>query len=187
MKKDNIDRTEKIQNICIVLLSIILFVYLAIGFNSMMNGDKMGFFNLRFYIMSSDSAEAGTSTGDLIIAKSIKMNNIKENDDIIYTLDDKMYVKKVIGTENNNGNVNIFVENDNIILNDSVQNAKISGKVIGKIRGVGNIALFIQSPMGTVNMLLIAICIFIIINKIIKNNEDNKEDAYKEEKSKLNT
>ena len=171
-------RIESIKTICIVLLSLILFVYLTIGINSIMHGGKMGFFSLRFYIVSSDSYETNNSTGDSVVARSIKMTKIKENDNIIYKRNNTMAIKKVIKTENDNGKVNFVVENDRLLSNEKIENAEVMGKVLFTIKGAGNIALFIQSPLGTLNLILIALCIFIIIKKIINGNQEDsdKED-----------
>lgn len=176
-------KTKKIRNICIIFLFIILFIYLSICINSYVNGNKIGIFSLRFYIMSSDSSESDVSSGDLVIAKSIKTEDIKENDDIIYKRNDSMVVKKVKIIENNNGNINFYIEDDNIISNEKIENAQIIGKVIFKIKGFGNFALFIQSPMGTLNILVIAICIIIIIKKISKSVQDSKDDLSNEDKT----
>lgn len=176
-------KTKKIRNICIIFLFIILFIYLSICINSYVNGNKIGIFSLRFYIMSSDSSESDVSSGDLVIAKSIKTEDIKENDDIIYKRNDSMVVKKVKIIENNNGNINFYIEDDNIISNEKIENAQIIGKVIFKIKGFGNFALFIQSPMGTLNILVIAICIIIIIKKISKSVQESKDDLSNEDKT----
>ena len=172
---------KKVRNICIALLFIMLFIYLVICVNSIMNHNKIGAFAYKFYIMSSDSSESNANSGDLIIAKSVKPEDIKENDSIIYKRNDSMVVKKVIGTDNENGNTNIYIENDNVILNESIQNAQIMGKVVHTIKGFGNVALVIQSPLGTINILLIALCVFIIIKKISKNSQVKDADINHDE------
>ncbi len=186
-KKINISErnelSERIKDICIVILSIILFVYLVLGINSMIHGDKMGFFNLRFYIMSSNSTETNSSLGDLVVAKKTNISKIKKDDDIIYKRNNRMYVKKVIRTDSDNGG-NIYIENDNVISNETVKDVEIMGKVLFKVGGFGNIAMFIQSPIGALNMAMIAVCIFLIIKKMTRNSQDsNGDDDDNNEKS----
>ncbi len=176
MEKKNDAMIEKVKNVCIIVLSIILFIYLVLGINSMMHGEKMGFFNLRFYIMSSDSKEANTTLGDLVIAKKININKIKENDNIIYKRDNKMFIKKVIKIDNEQGS-NIFVKEDDVISNEIIENAEIMGKVLTVQKGFGNIALFIKSPIGAFNMLMIMICVIIIIKKLMKNNKNEINES----------
>lgn len=173
-------KNKGIRNICIALLVVILFVYTVICVNSIMNKNKIGLFSIRFYIMSSDSPEAGISSGDLVFGKNIKIEDIKENDKIIYNRNNKMVVKKVKQIENNNGQINFYIEDDETISNEKLENAQIIGKVVSKIKGIGNVALFIQSPLGTMNVLIIIICIFIIIKKITKENQKDSNDGEKD-------
>ena len=173
-------KNKRIKNICIAILCIILFVYLAICVNSIMNKNKIGFFSYRFYIMSSDSTEAGIHTGDLVIAKSIDVKNFKENDNIIYERNGEMIVKKIIRVEKNSKKANIYIENDNLIINEKQKDARVEGKIVHVIRGFGNVALFIQSPIGTLDVLAIAVCIFIIIKKIGRETSQNDGASEKE-------
>lgn len=165
-------KSKKVKILCIIMLSILLFVYLAITINTLINGNKIGFFSLRGYIMSSDSQETGIYSGDFVIAKSIRIEDIKEDDNIIYKTDKDMIVKKVKKVNNNNRKVSLVVEEDSGFSNEN-NTYQIIGKVIGKSKGIGNFALFMQSPMGTMNILLITVCVAIIVVKINKNIKEN--------------
>ena len=170
-------RNKRIRNICIIVLCVILFIYMVICVNSIMNKNKIGFFSYKFYIMSSDSLESNIKTGDLVIAKDIKVEDFKENDDVIYARKDNLIVKKVIRVDKNGSEVNLIIPNDKEILDEKIENTHIEGKVVHVIRGLGNVALFIQSPMGTLNILIIAVCLFIIVKKIGKEVKEKSEDA----------
>lgn len=177
-------KVERAKTICIILLSITLFVFLTIGINNMMHGGKMGFFSLRFYIMPANSTETNSSVGDLVVSRKIKTAKIKENDDIIYKKNNTIAMKKVIKVDKDNEDINIHIENDHNLANEKIENAEIMGKVLFTVKGIGNVAMFIQSPLGTLNLLLIALCIFIIIKKIINGNkeveiENNENDEGK--------
>ncbi|MBR3673181.1 MAG: hypothetical protein IKN65_02645 [Clostridia bacterium] len=177
-------KVERAKTICIILLSITLFVFLTIGINNMMHGGKMGFFSLRFYIMPVNSTETNSSVGDLVVSRKIKTAKIKENDDIIYKKNNTIAMKKVIKVDKDNEDINIHIENDHNLANEKIENAEIMGKVLFTVKGIGNVAMFIQSPLGTLNLLLIALCIFIIIKKIINGNkeveiENNENDEGK--------
>lgn len=169
-------KNKGIRNICMCLLCIILFIYLTICINSYMNNNKIGFFSYRFYIMSSDSSEANINSGDLVIAKSIKIEEIKENDNIIYQIEDDMIVKKVRNVQNINGNISLFVQEDSQILNDKSNNSKIIGKVKFNLKGIGNFALFLQNPIGVCSMVITIGCIVIIIKKVNKNINDDLDE-----------
>ena len=169
-------KSSKIKNICIVILSIILFVYLVLFVNSLMKNEKVGFFNIRFYIMPADSVEMDLYEGDLVIARTIKPDKVKENDKVLYRKDNIIGVNSVSSVENKNGNVSISVKGNKSTGNDNIDNAQIIGKVTGKIRRMGNVAMFIQSPLGTMNVILLVACVIIIIRKISKKTEKNANE-----------
>lgn len=165
---------KKIKIICIISLCIILFVYLTICVNSYINGSKIGMLSFRFYIMSSSSAESDAKSGDLVIAKNIDIEKIKQNDDIIYKRSNDMIVKKVQKIAKNSEGTNFYIEEDDVISNEKIANAQIVGKVIFRIKGFGNFALFIQTPIGTCSIFVLAICVFFIFTKLIKQIQKNK-------------
>lgn len=150
--KSQNSKIEKAKDIGIAVLLIIIFIYFILGINSLSHGDKMGFFNLRFYIMSSESIETNSNAGDLVVASKIKPEKVKENDRIIYKKNNRIFIKNAGKTEQ--------------------QNNEIVGKVLFKIKGLGNIAMFMKTPLGILNMLMIALCVGIIIKKITQNKEE---------------
>ncbi len=166
-------KNRRIREVSIVLLCCILFVYLAIGVNSIVNKNRLGLLSLRFYVMTSDSVESNIHSGDLVIAKNVDVEKIENNNIIIYKKDNEMFMKKVIRVNNEDGNVDLYIENDNVLSNGKLENTKIVGKVLYTIKGLGNVALFIQSPLGTLNVLTIVICICILISKISRNYTQN--------------
>ena len=88
-----------------------------------------------------------------------------------------MYITNVTESKNNQGESTYFVKATNMTTNENLNDVEILGKVITRIRGIGNIAMFIQSPLGTLNLLFITICIIILIKKIVENNEDETIDS----------
>ena len=164
-------KVDKIKDILIGLLSIVLVIYLILGINSIAHGDKFGFFNLRFYISSSYSSDA--SMGDLVISRKIKAPKVKENDKIVYKRNNKVFINKVVNEKMDN------IENQLCVINNnekvSINDVDVVAKVLCTTKGFGNMAMFIKSPIGMLNMLLIALCIFIIVKKIISNKQEQPQ------------
>lgn len=152
-------QNERIKDIIIAVLLIVIFIYFILGINSLSHGDKMGFFNFRCYIMSSDSDESNANAGDLIVATKIKTENIKENDSIIYKKNNRLYIEEA--KENN------------------LQDKEVVGKFLFKVKGLGNIAMFMRTPLGIINILMIFVCAIIIVKKIVKNREESLQDDLK--------
>ena len=146
---------------------------------------KFGFYNLRFFIMSYDSDETNTNSGDLVVATKTRAQNLHEDDTIIYKKNNSMIIKKIERVEKDNKEINVYVAN---VKNseegntekeyEKVDNKQIMGRFMFKNRGMGNMAVFIQSPLGKINLVLIVFCIFIIAKKMIeKSAENNNMDA----------
>ena len=91
-------------------------------------------------------------------------------------LSSSLIVKKVV--EGNDNKLYIETSKNQYELND----IEVHGKVIGRAKGLGNIAMFLKSPVGIVNLLLIALCVLIIIKKISDNNKKLLEDCKVEDK-----
>ena len=98
--------------------------------------------------MSSDSPEANISSGDLVLAKSIEVNNIKENDNIIFQRENEMIVKKVKKVENINGKNIFYIEEDETISNEKLENAQIIGKVVSKVKGIRKCSFIYSNSNG---------------------------------------
>lgn len=167
-------KNKKIRNISIIALFIILFIYLVICINSYMNGGQVGILSYRFYIMSSNNPETNTSLGDLVIAKSVRIEDIKENDSVIYKNGNELIVRSIKSITNENGNINFYIDGSNDKTDEKIADAQIIGKVVSKIGGIGNVALFLKTPMGAINLLVILICVIILIKKIGKSVEDSR-------------
>lgn len=166
-------KVDKIKDVLIGILSIVLIVYLILGVNSIAHGDKFGFFNLRFYISSSDSSDVSASMGDLIISRRTKAPKVKENDKIVYKRNNKVFVNKVVNEKIDNNENQLCVINNNEKV--SIKDVDVVAKVLCTTKGFGNMAMFIKSPIGMLNMLMIALCIVIIIKKIISNKQESEQ------------
>lgn len=173
-------KNKKVQNVLIVLLFIILFIYLSICINSFINKDKIGVFSYKFYIVTSDSKESNVKEGSLIIAKNIRIEDIKENDNVIYKKNNELIVNKIKTIQNNSGKISFFIEENEEIANEKIDNAQIIGKVVAKFEGLGNLALFLQTPTGVIHLIIILVCIAIIIKKISRSIQEGKNEEKEE-------
>ncbi len=186
---ENKEKLERIKVVCIVLLSVVIIINLIIGIVSVKNGGKFGFYSLRFFIMSYDSEETNTNSGDLVIANKTSVKNLKENDVIIYRKNKIMLIKKIEKIDNDGKDIYINVanmnsENNNGKKYERADTKEIMGKVILKNKGMGNMAVFIKSPLGKINLVLIVLCIFIISKRMIdKKKEDKLVDSCSDDKS----
>ncbi len=120
------------------------------------------FFGWKPFIVLSGSMETQISVGDLVIVKEVDTSIFKKGD------------------------------NNNIRDEGTVLPEQVEGIFICNISGLGNLAIFIQTPMGMIVSLSIPVILLIIIgimnskktNKII-NEKLDKQKEMEEERQKL--
>ncbi len=170
--------------IVLIVLLIALFMYVVILFNTITKKEvTLNFFHWKPFIVASDSIEAGVNTGDMVIIKEIKLEDIKPGDIIVYRRGNNGAIKKVKDIKNKDGEIKIVIEDDSVIKNESI-NSFIEGKYMFKIVGLGNVMLFLQTPMGGIVLFSIFIYIVLII-RIISSNS-NKEDIQEIKSDNIN-
>lgn len=177
----NTEISERIKDILIIALAIILLIYIVLGVNSIAHGDKFGFFNLRFYIVSSNANNGDAGSSDLIISTKTKKEKVRESNTIVYKKNNKVFVNQVVSGKDNS----LYVKSDNNS-EDSLDDVEVVAKVIGTARGIGNMAIFIKSPIGVLNMLMIAVCIALIVKKIKDNSKNTVEELEDNDSEKKN-
>lgn len=160
--------------IVLIVLLIALFMYVVILFNTITNKEvTLNFFHWKPFIVVSDSAEAGVNAGDLAVIKDIKIEDIKPGDIIVYRRGNNGAIKKVKEIRTVNGERKIVIEDDSIIKNESI-NSSIEGKYMFKIAGLGNVMLFLQTPLGGIVLFSIFMYIVLII-KVIDSKSSKEE------------
>lgn len=185
MKKKRSKLKQTFNIIIFILLLIILFVYFVILVNSIINKEAtLNFFRWKPFIVVSDSIEADVYAGDMAIVKDVKLENLQIGDTIVYRRENDAAIKKIKDIKQENGESKIIIENDNVIKNESI-NSYIEGKYMFKIPGLGNIMLFLQTPLGGIILFSIFIYIICIIKLISSrsSNEEIEEEKAKDEKT----
>lgn len=170
---------RKVFNIIIlVILLVILFMYIVILYNTITKKEvTLNFFNWKPFIVVADSPEAGVNVGDMAIIKDIKIEDLKPGDIIVYRRGNSGAIKKVKDISKVNEELKIVIEDDSIIKNESVKSS-IEGKYMFKIAGLGNIMLFLQTPLGAI--ILFSIFIYIVIMIRLIGSKSNKGEMKKE-------
>lgn len=131
-------------------------------------------------IVLSGSMETEIYTGDLVVVKQVDISTLKEGDIIAFYTDNTkktIVTHRIIEITKEDGNTKFITKGDN-------NNTKDSGKVdanlvVGKyqnirFKGLGNAAMFLQTPTGMCIMVSIPILI-LIIAQYVQNRKDKKE------------
>lgn len=171
----------KIVKKIIIILSLvimlpILFVNIVILINSYTKPDEIpGFFGWKPFIVLTGSMEKEINSGDIAVTKEIENTDLKVGDIIAYKKTNAVVTHRIIAIETDENGKLVFTtkgDNNNTEDEEKVYENEVEGKYKFKIAGLGNVAIFIQTPMGMVVSLSIPV-ILIIITQIIQSRKNN--------------
>ncbi len=177
---------EKIKKviyiIAIIIMIPILFISSVILINSYIKPDEVpSFFGWKPFIVLSGSMETQIYAGDIAVIKTVDKNQIKENDIIAFKKDETVITHRIVKIEEKDGNKIFYTkgDNNNDIDQDTVSLDEIEGIYQFKISGLGNVAMYLQTPTGIVSCLSIPIAIMIVMQIVTYINENKKTKEVK--------
>lgn len=165
--------------LCIVLISVLIInITLIVG--SYVNPDKVpSFLGYKPFIVLSGSMEPKILPGDLIITKNIDPENVKVGDVITFRTDKTTAVSHRVTGILTEGGLTFLTKGDANIGADAgaVLPESIEGKYILRIGGVGNLALFLQTPIGLLIFVVIPLCMFIVYDIVARNFRSKRKKS----------
>lgn len=176
-----------ISAIVLIIVIPILFINVVILVDSVIHPDEVpSFFGYKPFIVLSSSMKSEIDAGDLVLTKEVEPSSIQKNDIIAYKDNELVVTHRVIDIVYENGEKHFITKGDNNELKDPgyVLEKNIEGLYINKLSGLGNVAMFIQTPTGIIISLSIPLAILICIHltrvqsEYDSNNE--KEDLKKQ-------
>ena len=177
---------KKILTIVImIILCSILFVSGVILINSYIKPNEVpSFLGWKPFIVLSGTMETQIMTGDVAVVKKIDANELKENDIIAFKDDDNIVIThriiEIIKDENGNTKYKTKGDNNNDEDDGFVRPEQIEGIYKFRIGKLGNLALFVQTPVGMV----ICISIPLILLLLLQWKESLKEGKVKKDTQK---
>ena len=160
----------------IIILLLILLINSVIFINSIIYPNEIpSFFGWKPFIVLSGSMETEIFPGDLVIVKEVDSKELKENDIIAFKSGDIVITHRIVEIINDEGQVKYITKGDNNNVNDVgyVTKENIEGIYKFKIKNLGNLAMFIQTPTGMVVCLSIPLLLLALVH--IKENSDDRE------------
>jgi signal peptidase len=157
--------------LCIVLI-LVLIVNVSLIIGSYVNPDKVpSFLGYKPFIVLSGSMEPEIMPGDLIITKNIDPENVKVGDVITFRSDETTAVSHRVIKISTEGGLSFETKGDANIGSDkgAVSPESIEGKYILRIAKLGNLALFLQTPIGLLVFVVIPLCLFILYDIVSRN------------------
>lgn len=187
-------KISKILNIVLLIIIIpILIISLILIFKSYIDKDNVpsiaGYSPL---IVLSGSMETEIYTGDLIIVKKVELSSLKEGDIIAFYTDNSrqtIVTHRIIDITKEDGKIKYTTKGDNNNTKDAgeVDSSLVVGKYQNiRFKGLGNVAVFLQTPTGMCIMISIPILILIIAQYVQSRNDKKELEALRKEKNKNN-
>ena len=172
--------------IIMVILCSILFISGVILINSYIKPDEIpSFFGWKPFIVLSGSMETQIMTGDVVVVKEIDAKELKENDIVAFKDTDNIVIThriiETIKDENGNTEYKTKGDNNNDEDNGYVKPEQIEGIYKFRIGKLGNLALFVQTPVGMIICISIPLLMLLLLQwKESLNNNKMKNDIQEE-------
>lgn len=199
---DFVEREGKMQKIkkaisiiVILILLPILLISIAILVDSYTHPDEVpSFFGWKPFIVLSGSMETQISAGDIVVVKEIDTNELKKGDIIAFKDGNIVITHRIDEVTEIDGKTQYITKGDNNNTQDIgyVSPEQVEGVFKFKIARLGNIAMFIQTPLGMIVCLSIPIIIIILLQTTDSKKEKeelvaklNKQSKMEEEIEKL--
>ena len=175
-----------ISIIVLILLLPVLIVNSVILINSYTKPDEIpSFMGWKPFIVLSGSMETEIKTGDIVVVKEVPIEDVKLNDVIAFKEDGIVITHRIVEIKEDNGVKKYITKGDNNNVKDSgfVLKEQIEGVYQFRIEGLGNLAMFIQTPIGMLVCLSIPLGILLLI-QMSDNKKIRKEQREKYRKEK---
>ncbi len=186
---------KKIKNIISILILLLLFPILIISgviiANSYIYPDKVpSFLGWKPFIVLSGSMGNEILPGDLAIVKEIDTNKLKKNDIIAFKQDEIIVIHRIVDIIKEEEATKYITKGDSNNAEDRgyVLPEQVEGLYQFKISELGNLAMFIQTPIGMVSCLSIPLGLLLLVQMVnsyknkqyIKENYNKEKDLQKE-------
>ena len=184
------NKERKLKKVIGVSFFIIFFIMILIaaylGYLKFIKNESIGdLFGYKHFIIATGSMEPEYKIGDLIIIKKISREEIKVGDVITYNeINSKETIShRVIDIEKKEGEIYYQTKGDNNNAPDInlVKYNQIQGKIVYKIKNVGNIITDLSKGIGSIIILII-----ILVSYIRASRKDEKRVAREEARIRYN-
>ncbi len=170
--KNKCNYKKIILQVFIVLFSLLLLIVTLITMTSTIkSSNNLAFGRYKFYIMKEEYKTDIVEAGDLIIVKKVKSEEIQIGDNIVYKDNKFYYCDNIVQTKKLNTITKIITAENNGI-RYQFDASEIEGKIIFKIHKIGNIILFLRTPVGIILFILFIICLFTLLRVILIHNKN---------------
>ena len=178
---------EKLVMILLYIIIIPIIIYnLTLMIKSYINPTEIpDFFGFKSFVIISESMEPTIMTGDAILVKEVKQEELKVKDIISFQDVDSINTHRIVEILEDNGIIKYKTKGDNNKKEDKelVTYDKIEGVYQFRIKGFGKIVEMIKNKMTLVVLLIILVLISACQVRINKRRLTRKEKRYEYNKN----
>lgn len=195
IKLDFVEREGKMQKIkkaisiiVILILIPILLISIVILVDSHTHPNEVpSFFGWKPFIVLSGSMETQISAGDIVVVKEIDTNELKKGDIIAFKDGNIVITHRIDEVTEIDGKTQYITKGDNNNTQDIgyVSPEQIEGVFKFKVSRLGNLAMFIQTPLGMIVCLSIPIIIIILLQTADSKKEKEELISKLDKQSKM--
>ena len=163
---------KRIITLVYILVIPILIYNMSLIIQAVINPSKTpSLFGIKTYVIISGSMEPELNIGDIVIAKSIKEEEIEKGDIICFRQGQSVVTHRVSGILETSNGIEYKTKGDNNNTEDSQRTSfdMIEGKVIKKVQKIGKLSLVFKGKM------LIIFIVIIIYADIIWTSKKKKK------------
>ena len=175
-RKENSRVIRRVANIILVII-VYNIVLLTISYiNKITNVNIFGY---KAYIITTNSMEPKIKVGDIVIAKTVKEEELKEGDVITFWQDQEVITHRIVRIEERKDNNYYITKGDNNNVEDpkKVAYEQVEGKSIFTIPYLGK---FVGILENRIIFLIILLVLFILC--FLKIQREEKRDSRREKK-----
>lgn len=173
----------------VIILIIILFsiIYNLLYFISGVFGMNRGMFGISLFVVDNNSMKPQISKNDLAVIKKGELDNLKQNDIIIYFKNENYKIKRIMNINNENDRTSFVTKGDNNYYNDVEQILKedVEGKVLFDIPKFGFIINMLRSKILTLIVAIYITYVFTYVKHLKKKKERRRREYNKIKENSL--
>lgn len=182
------EKLKKVVSIIILIILIpIMLVNGVILVNSFIHPDEIpSFFGWKPFIVLSGSMETEIYAGDVAVVKEADTASLKKGDIIAFKSGEIVITHRIYDIIQEEGETRYITKGDNNNAEDNgyVLPEQIEGVYQFKISRLGNLAMFIQTPIGMIVCLSVPFIILVLV-QIIDSKRNQKYIEEKRNKQKI--
>lgn len=170
---------KNIKNILYVILIILIYNMVLIGVSSTNKLKNINLFGYKSYVITSASMDPEIKSGDVIISKVIKQQDLQKGDVITFRKNQDVITHRIVDIESNEDKKYYITKGDNNKYEDleKIEYGQIEGKYIFKISKLGKFIILLDNKI-----VILIIMLVILILCFMKIQKDEKKEIRREKK-----